>query len=34
MPIRLFHKDAEAYLCAEGLGGYDITQDGSETLYS
>ena len=28
MPIRLFHKDAEAYLCAEGLGGYDLTQDG------
>ena len=28
VPLRLFHKEIEAYLCAEGLFGDEITEDG------
>ena len=28
VPLRLFHKEIEAYLCAEGLFDDEITEDG------
>ena len=28
MPLRLFHKEIEAYLCAEGLFDESVAEDG------
>ena len=32
VPLRLFHKEIEAYLCAEGLFDDEITEDGTVKL--
>ena len=32
VPLRLFHKEIEAYLCAEGLFDDEVTENGTVKL--